>query len=257
MANGAFMMSGHAGSIQVSKINDIPMQSGSMIEEIEKTNSTTRQSDGKYHVSKHLQAIWPDAWRNKRYTQLPKKSTADYIYFFQYNTNNNTSIGNYSKTLSMTFKAIQHIRNWYVGSNVYFLSRKAHAGGYFNNVMGRANITINFFDGTSKTATLQHSYCGKNEDFSGSVCEAKGLSGTESKDIKSITVVFSYLNGWGDWHGVNIGNDSYRSEMIKNGANAFINQLIPSGIINFINEFNFNFETTRTDTVRGQKTIVF
>ena len=255
--NFAYMMSGHAGSIQVSKTNDIPMKSGSMIEEIEKTNSTTRQSDGKYHVSKHLQAIWPDAWINKKYTQLPKKSTADYTYFFQYNTNNNTNIDAYSKTLSMTFKNIQHVRNWYVGSNIYFINRNAHAGGYFNAVMGTVSITVNFFDGNKKTYSIQHSYCGKNEDYSSSVCEVRGLRGTESKDISSITAVFNYGNGGGQWHGANISNNGYKNTMISKGGNSFYNQLIPSSYINFINEFGFNYENTRTDTVRGQKTIVF
>lgn len=257
MANWAYMMCGHAGSIQVIKSNYIPMQSGSMIEEVEKTNSTPRQPDGSYHLSKHMQAMWANIWKNKRYTQLPRKSTADYTYFFQYNTNNNTTIGNYSRTLSMNFKATQHIRNWFIGSNVYFLCRNGHHGGYFNDTMGKVDITINFFDGSNKTVGLQHSYCGRNEDFSSSVCEVKGLKGTESKDIKSITAVFSYKNGSGEWHGPNINNDQYKKIMTEKGGNSFSQQLIPAGIIDFIREFNFNFETTVTDSVKRQETVVF
>ena len=232
MANWNYMTSGVAFVVEINEGANIPNIPGYLSSDMKITGPLPK------NLSTHCGKLWPGAFRNKRYSTLPKVkavlSQLAYGYYGQYNTgsingNNCGNMGWTQEIISTSGKATE----WYVGCIVYQIRRGSHRGGWPDDYLAKATITITLIDGTTQIVYLRGPRRGPNDGGYSFPNESQPYktrgapypvtiwkSGKTSKPIKKITVVSTVPN-WGyEYH--DIGDCNWiRSEYIQNKENTF------------------------------------
>ena len=232
MANWNYMTSGVAFVVEINEGANIPNIPGYLSSDMKITGPLPK------NLSTHCGKLWPGAFRNKRYSTLPKVkavlSQLAYGYYGQYNTgsingNNCGNMGWTQEIISTSGKATE----WYVGCIIYQIRRASHRGGWPDDYLAKATITITLIDGTTQIVYLRGPRRGPNDGGYSFPNESQPYktrgapypvtvwkSGKTSKPIKKITVVSTVPN-WGyQYH--DIGDCNWiRNEYIQNKENTF------------------------------------
>ena len=225
MATWNHMIIGAACVVQVKSGGGIPNIPGSLKNDVVSVGTPLDSSVNAYKVSDYIKNIWGTAGLNKNYTTLTTKSAllSQLAYYFA---------GAYPGKGGGSFSLQINIGNastfeYYVSSNVYYISRPSHRGEYFGKDTGVINISIIYTDGTSYSTQIKNRYVGTSHDpfgvwnprqYGNNVYKTERLP----KAIKTITVSASYPSGGGQWHD-DFNRTWYKNSIISAGLNSFPN----------------------------------
>lgn len=244
MANWQYMTVGAALVAEINEGAGVPHIPGNVSKDMKAVGFPV--GSGTQKMSSYLEKLWPGAWRNKKYSTLPKTkavlSQLAYGYYGQYNSNKNIN-GNTCADMGWTQEIVSSsgtATEWYVGCIIYSIRRNSHRGGYPDDYLAKATITITFTDNSTQVIELRGPQRRVNDGgylfpaecqpykTRGTGERGQGLpvtvwkTGRTSKPIKKIRVV-STIPNWGyQYH--DIGDCGWiKTEIINNKENTFAN----------------------------------
>lgn len=238
MANGQYMTVGVAFVAEINEGAGLPHIPGNISKDMKATGFPV--GSGTQKMSNYLERLWPGNWRNKRYSSLPKTkavlSQLAYGYYGQYNNGksiNGNTVADMGWTQEITSSS-GSATEWYVGCIIYQIRRGSHRGGWPNDYLAKATITITFTDNSTQVVELRGPKKGPNDgQFSfpaecqpyknrGNITATVWKTGRTSKPIKKIRVVSTVPNWAYQYH--DIGDCAWiKTEIINNKENTFAN----------------------------------
>lgn len=218
MANWQLFITGAALTVEIQEGDGLPNIPGYLSNDMKVTGVLPSN----HNFTTYLNKYWSGQYQNKLYSSLPKIRgvTRQTAYSFNGSYNSGMNPSDITWTLTAVAKS-NNCKNYYVGSNVYFIDRASHRGSYYQRNTGDISVTFTYTDGTTEVKKFNNVYAATTDRFNGNkLADHAHIKGLAPKNISKIVVVGTYINQGAQWH--DSGNrDYYKKWIIEKGFNTF------------------------------------